>query len=99
MVVNWQGWQDTVCCIESLLAQEYRPMQILIVDSASADDSVDRIRAAFASIEVLCATANRGFAASANLGIRAALNRGAEFIWLLNNDISAPPDTLAKLVA
>ena len=74
-------------------------MQILVVDSASADDSVDRIRSAFPSIEVLCATANRGFAASANLGIRAALNRGAEFIWLLNNDISAPPDTLAKLVA
>lgn len=99
VVVNWQGWQDTIHCIQSLLAQRYASLQILIVDNASADDSLERIRAAFPAIEIQSAAANRGFAAAGNLGIRSALQRGAQFVWLLNNDIVAPPDTLCKLVA
>ena len=103
VIVNWQGWRDTIPCVESLLAQHHRPEEILVVDSASADDSVARIRAAFSStgvpsVEVLCAPANRGFAAASNIGIRAGLARGADFVWLLNNDIVAPPDTLTKLL-
>lgn len=98
VVVNWQGWRDTIACVQSLLAQNYLPMHILVVDSASADDSVDRIRAAFPSIELLRAPANRGFAAAANIGIRCALERRADFVWLLNNDIVAPPDTLCHLI-
>lgn len=98
VVVNWQGWRDTIPCVESLLAQDFRLMQVLVVDNASADDSVARIRTAFPSIELLRADANRGFAAAANLGISAALARHADFVWLLNNDIIAPPDTLSKLL-
>jgi GT2 family glycosyltransferase len=99
VVVNWNGWRDTVMCVESVLAQEYPSLKILVVDNASTDDSVERIRGDFPALELVEAAANRGYAAGGNLGIRRALECGADFVWLLNNDTIAPPDTLAKLVA
>jgi GT2 family glycosyltransferase len=99
VVINWNGWKDTKACVESLLAQDYAELCIVVVDNASTDDSVERIRAAFPRIVLLTAEQNRGFAAGSNIGIRFALERGAEFVWLLNNDILAPPDTLRKLVS
>jgi GT2 family glycosyltransferase len=74
-------------------------LHVLVVDNASTDDSVERIREAFPATELLQADANLGFAAGCNLGARLALERGAAFVWLLNNDTIAPPDTLTKLVA
>lgn len=99
VVVNWNGWKDTLACLESLTAQDYSSLRILVVDNASTDDSVAKIGEAFPEIEVLRSEANRGFAAGCNLGIRRALERGAEFVWLLNNDTIAPANTTRKLVA
>lgn len=99
VVINWNGWQDTVACLQSLVAQDYASLTILVVDNASTDDSVAKIRAAFPKIKLLQSDANRGFAAGSNLGIRHAMEEGAEFVWLLNNDTVAPPDTTRRLVA
>lgn len=98
VVINWNGWKDTKACVESLVAQDYAGLCIVIVDNGSTNDSVQRIRAAFPEIALLTAEQNRGFAAGSNIGIRYALERGADFVWLLNNDILAPPDTLRKLI-
>jgi GT2 family glycosyltransferase len=99
VVLNWNGWQDTVPCLHALTSQDYPSLQILVVDNASTDDSVARIREAVPGVELLESPVNHGFSAGNNLGIRAALERGAAFVWLLNNDTIAPPDTLTKLVA
>src|ERR1700712_1112236 len=99
VVLNWNGWRDTLPCLESLYAQDYARLRVLVVDNASSDDSVDRIRAAFPAAELVQSGTNGGFAAGCNVGVRLALKRRPEFIWLLNNDTVAPPDTLAKLVA
>ena len=99
VVLNWNGWRDTIPCLQSLAGQDYAALQVLVVDNASTDDSVERIREAVPAVELLQAAANRGFASGCNVGTRVALERGADFIWLLNNDTIAPPDTLTKLVA
>jgi GT2 family glycosyltransferase len=99
VVINWNGWKDTATCVEALLKQDYPSLQIVIVDNASTDDSAERIRAAFPQIDFVQASENGGFAAGSNLGIKRALAQGSEFLWLLNNDTIAPPDTVRKLVA
>ena len=99
VVVNWNGWQDTMECLRSLRQQQYPALRVFVVDNASSDDSVERIRAACPEVEMIEAGRNGGFAAGCNVGIREALARGAEFVWLLNNDTVAPPDTLDLLVA
>jgi GT2 family glycosyltransferase len=98
-VVNWNGWRDTIPCLHSLATQDYPALQVLVVDNASTDDSVERIREAFPEIELLQAGANNGFSSGCNIGARVALERGAALVWLLNNDTVAPADTLTRLVA
>lgn len=99
MVLNWNGWQDTIACVESLLSQDYPALSILVVDNQSTNDSVARIEAALPSVDLIIADSNRGFSAGCNIGIVEALKRDTDFVWLLNNDTIAPPDTLSKLVA
>lgn len=99
VVLNWNGWRDTVPCLHALFAQDYPALQVLVVDNASTDDSVQRLRESFPALELVESPVNGGFASGCNLGTRLALERGADFVWLLNNDTVAPPDTVAKLVA
>ena len=85
------------------MRQDYPQLQVLLVDNASTDDSVAQIREAIPRlgprVELVQAPSNGGFASGCNIGIRIALDRGARFVWLLNNDTIAPPDTLTQLVA
>lgn len=43
VVLNWNGWSDTLACTESLLASDFTDFSIIICDNQSMDDSVDRI--------------------------------------------------------
>jgi GT2 family glycosyltransferase len=45
VLVNWNGWRDTLECIDTILAQDHRNFHIFIVDNESADDSLEQIRA------------------------------------------------------
>jgi GT2 family glycosyltransferase len=105
VVVNWNGWRDTLACVRTLTTQSWQPLQVIVVDNGSTDDSVAQIRSFIADNEgaatqlsVVESSTNVGYATGANLGVREALKRGAEFVWLLNNDTECPPDTLEKLV-
>ena len=104
VVLNWNGWQDTLACLRSLAEQTAQPLHVCVVDNGSTNDSVERIRAFLG--EVSSATvftliengANTGFAKGSNTGIHEALRLGCDFVWLLNNDTVCPPDTLQKLL-
>jgi len=99
VVVNWNGWQHTVRCLDSLRRLEYPNFRAIVVDNGSTDGSPERIRAAHPDTELLTAEKNLGFGGGANIGIRAALDRGADYVWVLNNDIEVEPATLSSLVS
>ena len=99
IVLNWNGWKDTLDCLDSLAKQRYERLKVIVVDNGSTDESVDEISQAFPSVWLIRNGANLGFAGGNNVGIRMALDEGADFIWLLNNDTLVPPDTAEKLVA
>ncbi len=98
VLVNWNSWRDTVDCLRSLALQDYPNFHTLVIDNASTNDSVKRIRENCPQIQIIEAGGNLGFSAGCNIGIREALANGADFVWLLNNDTVAPPDTLTHLV-
>ncbi len=98
VTVNWNGWQDTLVCLDSLRTQHSPNFQVIVVDNGSTDASVQRIRDAHPWVTVHETGENLGFARGCNAGTRLAYQRGADFVWLLNNDTSAPPDTLSRLV-
>ena len=98
VVLNWNGWQDTVACLRSLELLDYNNCRVLVVDNASSDDSVVRIRGSFATVEVIRTDKNLGFSGGNNVGIRRALSEGADYVWLLNNDTTVDPTALRALV-
>jgi GT2 family glycosyltransferase len=99
IVLNWNGWRDTVACVESLRRQAVRPAWIVVVDNASTDDSREHLQALGADVTFLQSPANLGFAGGNNVGVRWALAHGADAVWLLNNDATADEQALASLVA
>lgn len=98
VVLNWNGWQDTITCLESLQRMDYPDFELLVVDNASSNDSVDQIKKAMPGVELLQTGANLGFGGGCNAGIRHALDKGADYIWLVNSDAVADPGALAAMV-
>lgn len=96
--VNWKNWTDTAKCIESLAHSNYKNFHCIIIDNDSQDDSVEQLKLNYPQVEIVQSGANLGFGAGCNIGIRLALERSAEYIWLLNNDALVLPSTLEALV-
>jgi GT2 family glycosyltransferase len=98
VILNWNGWQDTLACLESLDTLEGDRPRIIVVDNGSTNDSAARIAEARPDVELIRSERNLGFAGGTNLGIRHALAGGAAFVWLLNNDTVVAPDALETLL-
>lgn len=98
VLLNWNGWRDTLECLACLERLDYPPLSVLVVDNGSTDGSAARIREAHPDIPVIDSGGNLGFAAGNNIGIRAALEQGADYVWILNNDTLPRPDALRALV-
>jgi len=98
VVVNWNGWEDTIACLDSLRRQDYAELDVIVIDNGSTNDSVERIRAAHPWVSVHETGKNLGFPSGCNVGTRMAYERRADLIWLLNNDTVTPPDTVSSLV-
>ena len=81
IISNYNGWADTVRCLESLREQPLQDFRIYLIDDASTDDSVARLQAALQPQDVfLPQKQNLGFAAANNLGVRQALADGADAV-------------------
>lgn len=98
VVLNWNRRDDTLACLDSVLAMSYPAMDVLLVDNASTDGTVEAVRQAFPRVEVRVNPTNLGFAAGVNEGLRVALQGQAGYILLLNNDTLVAPDMLERLV-
>ena len=98
VLLNWNGSQDTIECLDALKGCDYDNMTVIVVDNGSTDDSVVRIKSAHPDIPLHEGSTNLGFAGGNNIGIRYALSQKADFLWLLNNDTKPAPNALSALV-
>ncbi len=98
VTINWNGLQDTLECLASLRAQDYPSVKVHVVDNGSANDEATTIEREFPEASVLRLEKNAGFCAGGNTGIRAALDAGADYVLLLNNDTIVPPQLISQLV-
>ncbi len=98
IIVNWNGKELTLDCLDSLRHVAYRNRRILVVDNGSTDGSINAIRKRFPDIEILPLGENRRFAGGNNAGIRHALARRADLLLLLNNDTTVDPGCLDPMV-
>jgi GT2 family glycosyltransferase len=144
ILLNWNGWKDTLHCLESVFRSDYPDFRIVVCDNGSTDDSLEKIKAwaegtlavndklneqlnplVFPAVEkpipyveyqrgeaeaggeekgnniplvLIQNGANHGYSAGNNVGIRYALKKNADYIWLLNNDTVVKTNTLKELV-
>ena len=86
VVLSWNGRDDTLAALESL-----RGIETVVVDNGSTDGSADAVAEGFPELDLVRAGVNLGYAAGNNVGIRRALERGADWVLLLNNDATVEP--------
>lgn len=95
VIVNWNACTLLVNCLRSLIAQDGVTKQVIVVDNASTDSSVEAVRACFPEVRLLANSRNVGFAAANNQGARLATGR---YLLLLNPDTELSAGSLADLV-
>ena len=98
VLLNLNGYQDTQDCIESLRRVQYTNFDVIVVDNGSSDDSFPRLQKEFPEAKLVRSEENLGFSGGSNLGIQHALDNGADYVLLLNNDTVVDADFLSHLV-
>ena len=97
VIVSYNVREHLEHCLRSLAAAPPSlPHDIIVVDNASGDGSVEAVRRNWPRVAVIASAENRGFAAANNAGIRAT--RG-DLVLLLNNDTIVPPGAIDTLVS
>lgn len=99
IIVNWNGLNDTISCLNSLFRINYQNYEAIVVDNGSTGSDVEELRRLFGDRIVLFETfRNLGFAKANNIGIKYALKRDFDYVLLLNNDTEVDSDFLKELV-
>jgi GT2 family glycosyltransferase len=98
VILNTNRRADTLECLASLARGTYPAHHVIVLDNASTDGSAEAIRAEFPAVEVVALEENLGYAGNNNVGIALALERGAAWIFVLNEDTVLAPDCLERLV-
>jgi len=105
VVLNWNGWPDTVKCLESLDNVNYSNFCVIVVDNGSTDSSVEKIKAWIKNnpkperFLMICNNENLGFAGGCNVGIRQAISLNCQYVFLLNNDTIVDTNCLLAMVS
>jgi len=84
VVLNWNGEAHVHRCLEHVIAQDYRPIEVIVVDNGSTDGSLTRIKSAYRDFVYIENQKNKGYAAGMNLGIEAA---HGDCVVPLNQDV------------
>jgi len=95
IIVNWNHQPFLHACLESIISQVYKPLNIVIVDNASVDGSLEWIHTNYPEVPIISFKENRGFSAAFNEGVRAT---DSAFVLSLNPDVVLQPDCLAQMV-
>ncbi len=95
IVVNWNGEKYLARCLDRIFSQSYPEYEVILVDNASSDHSVDNLEIRWSNIQVIRLEKNIGFVGGNNLGARLA--HGC-WLGLINNDAFISPDWLEKML-
>ena len=99
IVLNWNGCDDTIECLESLKKITYPNYEVIVVDNASSGNDVSILRERYSNyIQLIVNDQNYGYPEGNNIGMRSALANGADYLLLLNNDTVVDPQFVTELL-
>jgi GT2 family glycosyltransferase len=95
IILNWNGESFLRNCLSSVANQDYQPIEIILVDNGSTDNSLDIVRMDFPDIVIIETGKNIGFAAGNNIGIHGA---NGQYIVIFNNDAEMERSCISEMV-
>jgi GT2 family glycosyltransferase len=98
VVLCWNGYSDTLACLESLSRVDWQRLTTIVVDNGSTDGTAEAVLERFPEVLLLRSDENLGFAEGNNVGLRAAFAADAEHVLLLNNDTVVDAGLVRALV-
>ncbi len=98
IVLNWKGYKDSRECLNSLMKQKYQNLEIILVDNESDKNELEKIKKEFPKIITKANNENFGYAKGNNIGIKCAINNGADYVFILNNDTIINEQIFDKLL-
>ena len=98
IILVWNGKRWLENCLGSVTESDYPNFRALVVDNCSTDGSDRYIRENFPDVALIKNRKNYGFARGNNVGIKAALENGADYIILLNQDTRVSSSWISELV-
>lgn len=98
VVVNYNGLEVTLDAVASLRRMDYPRFDLVVLDNASSDDSVEELARAHPDLQQIRLTENHGSSAGYAAAFRWAFERDYDCVLLLNNDIEVESDLLTEMV-
>jgi GT2 family glycosyltransferase len=98
VILNTNRRNDTLECLASLAGNSYTNQAVIVLDNHSTDGSVRAIQEAYPRVQIIELEKNLGYAGNNNVGIQAALEQGADWVFVLNEDIVLDAECITKLV-
>lgn len=98
IILNTNRKEDTLACLSSLQKSQYQNTIVWVLDNASTDGSVEAIEKNFPQTRIINLTENKGYAGNNNVGISTALEAGANWILILNEDTILDSCTISNLI-
>lgn len=98
LVLNYNGAKDTIECVKSLNNIKYDNYEIVVIDNKSTDNSLEILEKYKSYYTLIKSEENLGYAGGNNIGIQYALDNGADYVLILNNDTIVEEDFLNKMI-
>lgn len=98
VILNTNHRDDTLACLDSLRHTLCRSNSVIVLDNNSSDGSLEAVRSLFPEVEVVSLAHNLGYGGNNNVGIELARQRGADWIFVLNEDTILAPDCLTRML-
>lgn len=98
VTLNWNRKKDTLDCLQSVLASSHPNVRAVLVDNASTDGTVEAVHSSLPQVTTLVNPTNLGYAAGVNVGLRYAMEAGADYVLILDNDAVIDSQALKLMV-
>ncbi|EKD46681.1 MAG: glycosyl transferase family protein [uncultured bacterium] len=98
VILNFNGADTLLPCLASVFQSDYLNFEVVVVDNDSKDESFEKAKLQYSRAHFIKNSENLGFAKGNNVAIRFALEKFADYIFVLNNDTVIEKTTLSKLI-
>ncbi len=98
IVLNYERPKDTIECLHSLKLSKYSNVNLIVVDNASPDNSVNQINMAHPDVEVIVTPNNIGYSGGMNFGVQRAMQFSPDYLLLINSDTIVDEGFISTLI-